>query len=259
MEPTIKSGKHLAEKADISGSKFHGVNLSGADFDDVNLSKARFHNINLSDIQVSAVQLGGATFKHIGPPPDKDGHQARQRPVMFEEAMLCDSTFQKVDLSNVRIIDCNIKGMTIDGILVTDLLKGFRNKSAPQKTPAVKPRILVEADPARNLLQLSFIGDIGLEEIEYYEKAVESILATMPPKFHLLTDLTDLQSMDLVCVPYIERTMDRLHGHGVAQIVRVIPDRRKDIGFNIMSLFHYPSGIVIITCENKAEAERALA
>jgi hypothetical protein len=33
----------------------------------------RIDNINLSDIQVSAVQIGGATFKHIGPPPDKDG------------------------------------------------------------------------------------------------------------------------------------------------------------------------------------------
>jgi hypothetical protein len=258
MEPTIKGGKHLAENADISGSRFHEVNLSGADFDDVNLSQARFHNINLSDIQVTAVQIGGATFKHIGPPPDKDGHQARQRPVMFEEAMLGDSTFLKVDLSNVRIIDCNIQGMTIDGILVTDLLKGFRKRSTGQKARAMKPQVLVTADPARKLLQLSFAGEIGLKEIEYYESAVESTLATMPPGFHLLTDLTDLQSMDLVCVPYIKRTMDRLHGHGVARIVRVIPDRRKDIGFSIMSLFHYPHGISIVTCENKVDAERAL-
>ena len=27
MEPTIKCGKHLAEHADISGSRFHDVNL----------------------------------------------------------------------------------------------------------------------------------------------------------------------------------------------------------------------------------------
>ena len=129
MEPTIKCGKHLAEHADISGSGFHDVNLSGADFDDVNLSQARFHNINLSDIQVSAVQIGGATFKHVGPPPDKDGNQARQRPVTFEEAMLCDSTFRKVDMSNVRLIDCDIRGMTIDGVLVTDLLKEYQRRN----------------------------------------------------------------------------------------------------------------------------------
>jgi uncharacterized protein YjbI with pentapeptide repeats len=129
MEPTIICGKQLAEHADISSSEFHDVNLSGADFDDVNLSRARFHNINLSDIQVSGVQIGGATFKHVGPPPDKDGKQARQRPVTFEEAMLCDSTFRKVDMSNVKIIDCNIQGMTIDGVLVTDLLKEYKTRN----------------------------------------------------------------------------------------------------------------------------------
>jgi uncharacterized protein YjbI with pentapeptide repeats len=104
------------------------VNLSEADFNDVNLSKARFHNINMSDICVTAAQIGGALFKHIGPPPDKQGRQDRQRPVTFEEMMLCDSTFHKVDLSNVRIIDCNLAGMTIDGILVTDLLEAYRSR-----------------------------------------------------------------------------------------------------------------------------------
>jgi RNA polymerase sigma-70 factor (ECF subfamily) len=129
MEPTIKCGKHLAKHANIADSQFHDVNLSGADFDDVNLSNTRFHNINFSDIKVSAVQIGGATFKHVGPPPDKDGKQERQRPVTFEEAMLCDSTFRKVDMSNVKIIDCNTKGMTIDGILVSDLLKVYKKNN----------------------------------------------------------------------------------------------------------------------------------
>ena len=130
MEPTVKCGKHVVEHANISGSRFHDVNLSEADFDDVNLSRARFHNINLSDIRVSAVQIGGAIFKHVGPPPDKDGKQARQKPVTFEEAMLCDSTFRKVDLSNAKLIDCNIQGMTIDGVLVTELLKQYKRGDA---------------------------------------------------------------------------------------------------------------------------------
>jgi uncharacterized protein YjbI with pentapeptide repeats len=93
MKPTIKCGKHLAEHANISGSQFHNVNLSAADFDDVNLSNTRFHNVNLSDIKVSAVQIGGASFKH-----------------------------------NVKIIDCNIQGMTIDGVLVSDLLKEHKKR-----------------------------------------------------------------------------------------------------------------------------------
>jgi uncharacterized protein YjbI with pentapeptide repeats len=129
MKPTMPCGKHVVEHVDISGAAFHDVNLSGADFNDVNLGGARFHNVNLSDIQFSAVQMGGATFKHVSPPPDKDGRQARQRPVTFEEAMLCDSTFRRVDLSNVRIIDCNIQGMTVDGVLVTDLLEAYKRRN----------------------------------------------------------------------------------------------------------------------------------
>jgi uncharacterized protein YjbI with pentapeptide repeats len=128
MEPTIKCGKQLAEHADLSGSQFHCVNLSGADFDDVNLSKARFHNINFSDLTITAAQIGGAKLKHIGPPPDKQGRQERQRPVTFEEMTLCDSTFNDVDLSNVRITNCKLTGMTIDGILVSDLMAAYRRE-----------------------------------------------------------------------------------------------------------------------------------
>jgi hypothetical protein len=40
--------------------------------------------------------------------------------------------------------------------------------------------------------------------------------------------------------------------------VRVIPDSRKDIGLNIMSLFHYRRGVRIVTCETLAEAHTIL-
>ena len=83
MEPTLASGKHVAYRADLAGSRFEDVNLADAQFEDVNLSDARFHNINLSDITLTDAQIGGATFKHIGPPPGKDGKVARQRPVTF--------------------------------------------------------------------------------------------------------------------------------------------------------------------------------
>ena len=122
----------------------------------------------------------------------------------------------------------------------------------------MKTRILVAADPARKLLQLSFTGAIGLDEIKYYEKSVEDALKSMSNGFYLVTDLTKLESMELACVPHIERTMDRIRVHGVARIVRIVPDPRKDIGFNIMSLFHYPHGLMILTCKDQAEAEEAL-
>jgi uncharacterized protein YjbI with pentapeptide repeats len=126
MQPTITDGKQFAEHADLARSVFNDVNLAGSAFENVNLSKVRMHNINLSDLDLSAAQIGGAKFKHIGPPPNKEGKQERQRPVTFEEAMLCDSTFRKVDLSNVKIIDCNIQGMTIDCVLLTDLIAAYK-------------------------------------------------------------------------------------------------------------------------------------
>jgi len=54
MEPTINSGKHLANHADLSESEFRDVDLHKAIFDDVNLSESTFHNINFSDVSFSA-------------------------------------------------------------------------------------------------------------------------------------------------------------------------------------------------------------
>ena len=128
MKPTITSGKQVAEHIDISGSMFTDVKLEGSQFENVNMSRTRLHNINLSDLDVSAANLGGAKFKHLGPPPDGSGKQPRQRGIIFEEAQLGDSTFQKVDMSNVKIVDCNLQGTTIDGVLVSDLIAAHKSQ-----------------------------------------------------------------------------------------------------------------------------------
>jgi uncharacterized protein YjbI with pentapeptide repeats len=125
VEPTIKCGKQYAEHADMSGSKFHDVNLARAEFDDVNMTKVRFHNINMSDIDVSAVQIGGARFKHVGLPP---GSAGKQRPLSFEEADLNGTTISKCDLSNVKIENCRIEGMTVNGFLVTELITAYEQR-----------------------------------------------------------------------------------------------------------------------------------
>ena len=64
--------------------------------------------------------------------------------------------------------------------------------------------------------------------------------------------------MVVPCMPYIAKTMELARNPGIARVVRISPDRSKDIGFNIMSLFHYPHGLPIITCENETEADSAL-
>jgi uncharacterized protein YjbI with pentapeptide repeats len=114
---------------DIAGSEFEDLNMAGTQFTNINLSGAQFHDINFSDVHFTAAQIGGTTFKHIGPMPDKDGKQDRQRSVTFEEGMLCDSLFNRMDMTNVKIIDSDVTGMTIDGILVTDLLKEWKKRN----------------------------------------------------------------------------------------------------------------------------------
>lgn len=121
----LQCGKYIAECANLSGSKFQNVNLSGAVFDDINLSSASFHNINMSNVRFSAMQIGGSSFVHIGLPPDRVGKQGRQRGCQFEDVHLNDSTFKKCKLTNVKIIDCNIDGMEIDGVPVKEAIERF--------------------------------------------------------------------------------------------------------------------------------------
>ena len=71
------------------------VSLAGSEFIDANLVGAKFHDVNLRGADFSDVALTGATFRNA-----------------------C--------LGDVSIADANYAGMRIDGILVNDLLRVFR-------------------------------------------------------------------------------------------------------------------------------------
>jgi len=103
------------QREDISGARFEDVNMSRSDFRNVNLAGSHFHDIHFSDVSFHGCSNLRNILKRIGPPDD-----TRQRPVTFE-GMLCNSIFRKVDLSNVELIGCNIQGMTVDGVLISDL------------------------------------------------------------------------------------------------------------------------------------------
>ena len=115
-----------------------------------------------------------------------------------------------------------------------------------------------EVDKSKNLLKISYTQHVGPEEIQSCATQVQVLLAGLQPGFRLLTDLSGLETMDFACVPYIKQIMDLLNQQGVELVVRVIPDPRKDIGLNIMSLFHYRRGVRIVTCENLEEAMQIL-
>ena len=71
------------------------ADLSGSSFTDVNLREAQFTDVNLSKAK-------------------------------FADINLSEATFSRVNLANVEITDCNISGMKIKGILVSELLKSYK-------------------------------------------------------------------------------------------------------------------------------------
>ena len=117
----------------------------------------------------------------------------------------------------------------------------------------------VELDRSKSLLKISYAQRVGAEETQRCAEEIKALVADQPPGFRLLTDLSGLDSMDGACVGDIRRIMDLLNKKGIEMVVRVIPDPRKDIGLNILSLFHYRRGVRIVTCETLEEAMKALA
>jgi anti-anti-sigma regulatory factor len=114
-------------------------------------------------------------------------------------------------------------------------------------------------DKPNNLLRMTFSGHVTADEAKQGTDELADHLVETESGFRLLTDLTGLEAMDTECVPYIRSSMDILNKKGVAMVVRVIPDPQKDIGFKILSLFHYGHDVQIVTCESLEEAMRALA
>jgi anti-anti-sigma regulatory factor len=100
---------------------------------------------------------------------------------------------------------------------------------------------------------------VSAEELERGRKDIETLLAELTPGFRLVGDLSSLETMDASCAAEIGRAMELCEQKGVGLVVRIIPDPRRDIGMNILSLFHYRRHPRIVTCESLAEAGRLLA
>src|SRR5581483_5556538 len=110
--------------------------------------------------------------------------------------------------------------------------------------------VRVEADAERNLLKLRFAQRVTAAAMGAALERMRASVAELAPGFRLLTDLTPLESMDPDCAPLIEQAMELCDARGVSRIIRIIPDPQKDIGFSIMSLFHYRRRVPTVTCRS---------
>ena len=113
-------------------------------------------------------------------------------------------------------------------------------------------------DRDRNTLILEFVGKIDSVRAAQFYKDVQKLLPKCHEGVKILTDLSALEEMDPDIKGAIKKAMDLFNARGVTDIIRVIPDPTKDIGFNIMSLFHYSKEVKFVTLQSREEAEARL-
>jgi hypothetical protein len=118
---------------------------------------------------------------------------------------------------------------------------------------------LATTNKPKRLLHLSFIQHVGVEELQRGNQELVALLADLPAGIRVLADLGRLESMDLACAGEFGKAMELCDRHGVELVVRVIPDPTKDIGLNILSVFHYRHRPHVVTCKTMEEAARLLA
>jgi hypothetical protein len=119
--------------------------------------------------------------------------------------------------------------------------------------------VLVTSNPAQRLLLLNYLGHVRPDELRSGQADIKTLVAGLPAGFRLLVDLSGLEVMDPDCETELGRMMELIDQSGVGLVVRVIPEPDKDIGFNILTIFHYPHRPRIVTCETMAEAVRRLS
>ena len=138
---------HNFRECDLQEADFYSVNLHQASFSNVNMGSTTFQNINLtrtritntnwsnsvigdsnlSGVEICHVSLAGAYLHDIHL---KKGDQ--QQPLVIERCEMKNSTIANSDLRNLSITECHTEGMSIDGILVSDLLKAYHSKSSEE-------------------------------------------------------------------------------------------------------------------------------
>jgi hypothetical protein len=112
----------------------------------------------------------------------------------------------------------------------------------------------VEVDQSKRFVVISAAQRVTAEQAKRVAQQVRKLLEDVLPGFRVLADFRWLDSMDSGAARHVAEIMDALAEKQVASVTRVMPDPHKDIGFNILSRFHYGPEIQITTYETLADA-----
>ena len=105
---------------------------------------------------------------------------------------------------------------------------------------------------------MSYSQHIGVDEMRRCLGTVRDLMDNLKPGFLLLTDLSNLESMDASCAPELGAIMDLCSSKGMSTVVQVIPDPNKDIGFDLIACFHHAPPVKTQTHASLAEAIKSL-
>jgi anti-anti-sigma regulatory factor len=117
---------------------------------------------------------------------------------------------------------------------------------------------LATSNKSKRLLYISYIGKVDVAELQRGSQDLRLLLAELPDGFKMLVELDRLESMDISCIEELGKMMELFDQHGLEQVVRVIPDPTKDIGFNILARFHYHNNPRMTNCETMIQAAKLL-
>ena len=90
-----------------------------------------------------------------------------------------------------------------------------------------------------DLLIIHFSGSVDREQTSQCVDLVKQLITEVKPGFTVITDLGRLEHMDLNCAQDVGLLMDICNQAKVAKVCRVIPNSEVDIGWSILSRFHY--------------------
>ena len=118
--------------------------------------------------------------------------------------------------------------------------------------------ILATINKTKQVMVINYVGRVRPADLKQSREELKALLLDLRPGFRMLVNLSNLESMGLECRAELGRNMDLFSQAGIGRVVRVIPDPSKDMGLNIMAVFHYSNHPVIINCANLAEAVEKL-
>lgn len=113
-------------------------------------------------------------------------------------------------------------------------------------------------DEKNNTLTINYRGAFEISQAEELYAELLKLLPKYKKGFRVISDFTDTTVVSPDVRETLKKIMDFLNTQGVQEIIRIIPNPAIDIGFNIMSLFHYSKEVKFITVNSREDAHARL-